>query len=215
LTDVSAVVTLKRRSITRLHGAVSQKAVIFCFGLYKNRAINTVRTYLKNGRWPKQVVEWMSPGRKTQEDLELDGWKESRMQWQRGKWKDSGWIENKGNWKSVGVDDVKRLEHTQVYICEARGWVPELHVAPQVFEVGQPCPVPPFKHRGSMGTFCYVPCIYLVKSVSYSVNMIGGTEFPDGGIRYEQTAAKTRQAQRSVAVGTGLINTGFNITNLY
>jgi hypothetical protein len=40
-------------------------------------------------------------------DQELEGWKESRMQWEREEWKeDSGWIQD-GYWEPEDVSDVR------------------------------------------------------------------------------------------------------------
>jgi hypothetical protein len=56
-----------------------------------------------------------------QEDQELDGWKESRMQWQREDWKDSEWIEKNGNWKSNNVSDVKKVIHMYILTKGSKG----------------------------------------------------------------------------------------------
>jgi hypothetical protein len=46
---------------------------------------------------------------------ELDGQKESRIQWQREDWKkDSGWIEKNGGWESEDISDIKKLIHTKI-----------------------------------------------------------------------------------------------------
>jgi hypothetical protein len=44
-----------------------------------------------------------------------NGWKESRMQWQREEWKDNGWIEKNCDWELEYVGDIKKLIHTHIH----------------------------------------------------------------------------------------------------
>lgn len=49
---------------------------------------------------------------KKKKDWKLDGWNESRMQWQGEEGKDSGLIGTNGDWESEDVSDIKKPIYT-------------------------------------------------------------------------------------------------------